>query len=152
LGGEGWDGKPLPPNVRWIGHVGIADHNLVNCSARMVLNVNRESMAHVGYSPPTRVFETAGAAACVITDCWPGVDAFFEPGKEILTASSATDVVNWLRSIEPQRASEIGAAMRQRALRDHTYQLRARQLDRILRASMRQAVRSKSQPAMARVS
>ena len=22
LGGEGWGGKPLPPNVRWIGHVG----------------------------------------------------------------------------------------------------------------------------------
>ena len=53
LGGEGWAGKPLPSNVRWIGHVRTNDHNRVNCSARMVLNVNRESMAETGYSPPT---------------------------------------------------------------------------------------------------
>ena len=63
LGGEGWGGKTLPPNVRWIGHVGTGDHNRINCSARMVLNINRESMAQVGFSPPTRVFEAAGAAS-----------------------------------------------------------------------------------------
>jgi len=59
LGGEGWGGKRLPQNVRWIGHVGTAHHNVINCSARMVLNINRESMAKVGFSPPTRVFEAA---------------------------------------------------------------------------------------------
>src|SRR5581483_5888879 len=47
LGGEGWGGRALPTNVRWIGHVGTNDHNSVNCSARMVLNINRESMASV---------------------------------------------------------------------------------------------------------
>ncbi len=61
LGGEGWGGKRLPANVRWLGHVGTNDHNAVNCSASMVLNLNRESMASVGFSPPTRVFEAAGA-------------------------------------------------------------------------------------------
>src|SRR5215469_11258447 len=59
LGGEGWGGRLLPPNVRWIGHVGTRDHNRVNSSARMVLNINRDSMAAVGFSPPTRVFEAA---------------------------------------------------------------------------------------------
>src|SRR6185436_16662234 len=53
LGGEGWGDKRLPRNVRWIGHVRTEDHNAVNCSARMVLNINRDSMANVGYSPPT---------------------------------------------------------------------------------------------------
>src|SRR5262249_7743795 len=80
LGGEGWGDKPLPRNVRWIGHVSTANHNRVNCSARMVLNINRDSMAHTGFSPPTRVFEAAGAGACVITDRWPGVEMFFTPG------------------------------------------------------------------------
>ena len=89
LGGEGWGGKPLPPNVRWIGHVGTGDHNRINCSARMVLNINRESMASVGFSPPTRVFEAAGAGACLITDDWAGIEEFFEPGCEILVARDA---------------------------------------------------------------
>jgi spore maturation protein CgeB len=133
LGGEGWGGKPMPPNVRWIGHVGTANHNVINCSARMVLNINRESMAKVGFSPPTRVFEAAGAAACLITDAWLGVERFFEAGREILVARSAEDIVRCLREIGSDRATAIGSAMRDRALRDHTYALRARQVDEILR-------------------
>lgn len=134
LGGEGWAGKPMPRNVRWIGHVGTHDHNRVNCSARMVLNINRESMAAVGFSPPTRVFEAAGAGACVITDSWAGVDTFFQPGKEILLASSAEDIVQLLRTTDEKQSAGIGAAMRARALRDHTYAQRARQVDAILRS------------------
>jgi spore maturation protein CgeB len=135
LGGEGWAGKPLPPNVCWIGHVATADHNRVNCSARMVLNINRESMADIGFSPPTRVFEAAGAGACLITDSWPGVDQFFALRREILVASSAEGVVRWLRTLSDEDAREVGDAMRARALRDHTYALRARQVDSILSAS-----------------
>jgi spore maturation protein CgeB len=133
LGGEGWAGKPMPANVRWIGHVGSGDHNVVNCSARMVLNVNRESMAGVGYSPPTRIFEAAGAGACVITDDWQGVETFFEPDREILIAASAEDVVHWLRSIGTAEAGSIGKAMHDRALRDHVYAGRAQQVHSILR-------------------
>ncbi|MGI4853563.1 MAG: CgeB family protein, partial [Janthinobacterium lividum] len=48
LGGEGWGDKPMPSNVRYIGHVPTADHNRVNCSADMVLNINRASMADFG--------------------------------------------------------------------------------------------------------
>ena len=133
LGGEGWGGRAFPPNVRWIGHVGTANHNVINCSARMVLNVNRESMAETGFSPPTRVFEAAGAAACLITDAWLGVDRFFEPGREILVAADAEDVVRYLREVTPKKARAIGTAMRARALREHTYELRAHQVDEILR-------------------
>ena len=129
LGGEGWGDKRLPKNVRWIGHVGTGDHNRVNCSARMVLNINRDSMAGVGFSPPTRVFEAAGAGACLITDRWDGVETFFEPEIEILIASKADDIVRCLRSISAAEARGIGANMRKRALRDHTYKLRAQQFD-----------------------
>ncbi len=133
LGGEGWGSKVMPGNVRWIGHVGTANHNVINSSARTVLNINRESMAKVGFSPPTRVFEAAGAAACLITDAWLGVEHFFEPEREILVAHSADDIVRYLRQISAEQAQSIGSAMRDRALRDHTYQLRARQVDDILR-------------------
>ncbi len=132
LGGEGWGGKQLPSNVRWIGHVATEDHNRVNCSARMVLNINRDSMAEVGFSPPTRVFEAAGAGTCMITDAWAGVEDFFEPGKEILVASSAEHIAMFLRETSEQHANQIGEAMRQRALRDHTYALRAERVHRII--------------------
>lgn len=133
LGGEGWGGKSLPANVRWIGHVGTGDHNRVNCSARMVLNLNRDSMANVGFSPPTRVFEAAGAGACLITDAWTGIDTFFEPGKEILVANSAQDIVSLLRKTSASQAREIGEAMRRRALRDHTYAQRAEKVSELLK-------------------
>lgn len=129
LGGEGWAGKRLPANVRWIGHVGTGDHNRVNCSARMVLNINRNSMAQVGFSPPTRIFEAAGAGACVITDSWAGVEEFFAPGQEILVASNADEIVHYLRTISSGQAAEIGTSMRRRALRNHTYALRAREFE-----------------------
>ena len=131
LGGEGWGGKRLPANVRWIGHVGTGDHNRMNCSARMVLNINRDSMAGVGFSPPTRVFEAAGAGACLITDQWAGIETFFAPGREILVAGSAGEIVTYLRGVTSARAREIGNNMRQRALRDHTYALRAKEFDGI---------------------
>lgn len=135
LGGEGWGGKTMPSNVRWIGHVGTGDHNRVNCSARLVLNINRESMAKVGFSPPTRVFEAAGAGACLITDHWQGIDAFFSPGCEILVARSAHDIVDLMRSVDMKLAREIGGAMRKRAMLEHTYALRAREVREILSQS-----------------
>jgi len=141
LGGEGWGNKRLPSNIRWIGHVGTGDHNRVNCSARMVLNLNRESMANVGFSPPTRVFEAAGAGVCLITDAWTGIDAFFDPGKEILVAGCAHEIVDLLRTITPERAAKIGRAMQQRALRDHTYSQRAAEVSMLLKqAAHRSAV------------
>jgi spore maturation protein CgeB len=135
LGGEGWGGKTLPHNVRWLGHIGTKDHNSVNCSARMVLNLNRESMAKVGFSPPTRVFEAAGAGACLISDDWQGIDTFFEPGSEILIAHDAGEIVDLLRTVDAKLAREIGDAMRRRALLEHTYTLRALQVREILRQS-----------------
>ena len=132
LGGEGWGGKRLPANVRWIGHVGTGDHNRVNCSARMVLNINRDSMAGVGFSPPTRVFEAAGAGACLITDRWAGIEKFFVPGKRD-TGGRERGGDRSLFAQYLRRGSETDwRQMRQRALRDHTYALRAREFDAII--------------------
>jgi len=132
LGGEGWGSRALPANVRWIGHVGTGDHNRINCSARIVLNINRESMADVGFSPPTRVFEAAGAGACLITDAWAGVEQFFVPEREILVAHSAEEIVAYLRRLSREETQKIGRAMRARALRDHTYELRAAEVHALL--------------------
>lgn len=134
LGGEGWGDKDLPDNVEYLGHIPTARHNEVNAAARLVLNVHRESMVENGWSPATRMFEAAGAAACQVTDAWTGLEEFFEPGKEILVAHDAEDVARWVRETDDAGARRIGEAGWRRALRDHTYGQRALLLDSILRA------------------
>jgi spore maturation protein CgeB len=133
LGGNGWHDKAMPGNVRAIGHVGTADHNAFNCSALAVLNVARDSMAAVGFSPATRVFEAAGAGACLITDSWEGIGLFLQPGAEVLVARDGADVADHLKALTPARARAIGDAARARVLAQHTYQQRAVILDRLLR-------------------
>ncbi len=133
LGGAGWDDRPMPSNVRYVGHVGTADHNAFNCSVRAVLNVNRASMAAYGFSPPTRVFEAAGAAACLITDDWTGVERFLEPGREILVARDGPEVAHHLAGLGAARARALGAAAQSRVLAEHTYALRAVEVESALR-------------------
>jgi spore maturation protein CgeB len=133
LGGSGWDDKPMPANVRRLGHVGTGEHNAFNCSALAVLNVARDSMAEVGFSPATRVFEAAGAGACLITDAWEGVELFLTPGEEVLVARDGQDVIEHLRALTPQRSREIGEAARQRILAEHTYARRAVEVDALLK-------------------
>ena len=137
LGGEGWGDKPMPANVRYVGHVPTADHNRVNCSAGMVMNINRASMAASGFSPPTRVFEVAGAGTCLLCDDWPGIDDCFEPGTEILVVKSAQDVVDALVAHDNAARRKIGAAFHARALRDHTYAQRAVQAEAAFRFCLR---------------
>jgi spore maturation protein CgeB len=133
LGGAGWDRDvELPPNVTAVGHVYTRDHNAFNCSSRAVININRDSMADVGYSPPTRVFEAAGAAACLLCDAWEGIEQFLEPGREVLCATSGEDVVELSRDLTDARARRIGRAARRRILAQHTYAHRAQELGALL--------------------
>ena len=132
LGGNGWQDKSMPPNVGYLGHVYTRDHNALNSTARAVLNVNRESMARYGASPPTRIFEAAGAAACIITDAWEGIEHFLEPGKEILVARDGAEVAAHVAALDPARASTLGEAGRRRVLAEHTYAQRAEQVEAVL--------------------
>jgi spore maturation protein CgeB len=132
LGGSGWEEKRLPPNVRLLGHVGTRDHNALNSSALAVLNVTRDSMVENGWSPATRVFEAAGAGACLITDAWEGIDTFLEPDREVLIAHDGEEVARHLVDLDVDRARQIGEAARGRVLREHTYAQRAEQVEDVL--------------------
>jgi spore maturation protein CgeB len=134
LGGAGWVSKALPSNVRHLGHVGTSEHNAFFCSGLATLNVNRASMARYGFSPPTRIFEAAGAAACLITDAWHGIEQFLEPGSEVLVADGGEGVADALTRISPAEARRIGAAAQARIVAHHTYMHRARQVDDLLGA------------------
>lgn len=132
LAGEGWGDLNPPANVRRTGYIGPLEHNRLNASARFVLNLNRDSMAHTGFSPPTRIFEAAGAAAALISDAWAGMGMFFEPGREILLATGPEPIRDYLHHLSAGEARQIGERARQRALADHTYARRAARVDQIL--------------------
>lgn len=147
LGGSGWADKPVPPNVTYVGHVYTADHNAFNCSARAVLNISRDSMARYGFSPATRVFEAAGAAACLITDAWEGLDFFLRPGEEVLVAHDGAEVARILSELTPERARVIGEAARKRVLAEHTYAQRGVLVQSILGDSLASRERAAEIPA-----
>lgn len=136
LGGSGWADKPLPGHIRALGHVGMDRHNAFNATPMAVLNVSRESMASTGFSPATRIFEAAGAGACIITDDWPGVELFLQPGEEILVARDGQDVRDCLEALDPAAARAVGERALARVLAEHTYSRRAIDADRAIREAL----------------
>jgi spore maturation protein CgeB len=135
LGGSGWETKGMPENIRYLGHIYTGDHNAFNASPRAVLNINRESMAEMGFSPATRIFEAAGAGACIITDDWEGLELFLEPGEEVLVARSGEEVAELFKTLTAEKADAIGQAAYRRIRAEHTYQHRAQKADQIFNNS-----------------
>jgi len=133
LGGSGWQDKPMSQNVTYIGHVSTRDHNAFNVTPKAVLNISRASMAENGFSPATRVFEAAGAGACLITDYWEGIELFLKPDEEVLVARDGRDVADILAGLSQERAKEIGQRALQRVLSEHTYAHRAETVDLLFR-------------------
>jgi spore maturation protein CgeB len=134
LAGAGWQDRVGAPNVRYLGHLPPGEHNAFNCSPLAVLNVTRASMVTNGWSPATRVFEAAGAGACLLSDAWEGLEEFLEPGLEVIACRSATDVIEALSGLDRHTARQIGARARERILEEHTYAHRAQQFDAVIEA------------------
>ena len=132
LGGSGWGDKPMPENIDYLGHVYTKDHNAFNCTPMAVLNISRDSMAKYGFSPATRVFEAAGAAACIITDYWKGIETFFKPDEEIIVVKSGEEVEKVLAELTPEKAEAIGQAAYKKVLSAHTYEHRAELLESVI--------------------
>jgi spore maturation protein CgeB len=148
LGGSGWEqGIELPGNLSYVGHVYTRDHNAFNCSPRAVLNINRDSMVATGFSPPTRVFEAAGAGACLLCDAWEGIEQFLEPDREVLCVRSGAEVEATLAGLSEPRARSIGEAARRRVLSEHTYAHRAVTLASLLTDEVERRRQRSREPA-----
>ncbi len=134
------------PNVTRIEHLAPGAHPTFYAGQRFTLNVTRVDMCRAGWSPSIRLFEAAACAVPVISDAWPGLDELFDPGEEILLASSRQDVLEHLTTIDAARRREIGNRARRRVLASHTAAHRARELV----AYVRQAQEGRSRRARPR--
>jgi spore maturation protein CgeB len=122
-------GTKWPQNVRRIMHLNPRWHAHLYSSSRLVLNVTRRDMVMAGHSPSVRLFEAAACAATIVSDNWPGLETFFEPGREILLPSGADDVCGYLRHASPAELRRIGEAAQARVLAEHTSQKRAQEFE-----------------------
>ncbi len=141
LAGAGWEDRVAAPNLGYLGHLPPGEHNAFNCSALAVLNVTRESMVDNGWSPATRVFEAAGAGACLVSDEWEGLEDFLEPGLEVIACRNGLDVIDALAGLDAHTARQIGSRARERILDEHTYAHRAREFEDVLSSHQLEAKR-----------
>ena len=132
---------PWTPNIFFVRHLPPADHPAFFCSGRLTLNVTREAMAAMGWCPSGRLFEAAACGVPILSDTWEGLDGFFEPGTEILTARSTADALAALELTDAE-LRRIARAARDRVLAEHTSERRARELESLLHAARQPALRA----------
>ena len=118
-----------PGNVERIEHLAPDRHRAFYAAQRYTLNVTRADMVRRGYSPSVRLFEAACCGVPIISDWWAGLDAFFQPGREILIAASTKEVLTAIRTLPEDRRRAMAAAARARVLGAHTGDHRAAELE-----------------------
>jgi spore maturation protein CgeB len=118
---------PWTENIHFFDHVPPPQHPAFYCSSRLTLNVTRGAMAARGYCPSGRLFEAAACGTPILSDTFDGLDTFFEPGKEILLASTTGEAIEAMQ-LPPSELARIGEAARRRVMNEHTSDVRAQQM------------------------
>ncbi|HEY0759662.1 MAG TPA: glycosyltransferase [Acidisarcina sp.] len=119
-------------NVETINHVAPQDHPAFYSSSRFTLNLTRDEMVRLGYSPSVRLFEASACGAAILSDNWPGLESFLTPGEEVLIASSVDEVVAILRDMTDQERLTIGERAQDRILSCHTSHHRALEFEKVV--------------------
>jgi spore maturation protein CgeB len=119
-----------PQNVHRIVHLNPYWHPHLYSSSRLTLNITRRDMVMAGYSPSVRLFEAAACGATIVSDNWPGLDSFLEPGREILIPSGPEEIIDYLRNIDERELRVIGLAAQARVMAAHTSQQRAAEFEK----------------------
>ena len=121
------DGFPWTANTYFVRHLPPPEHPAFYSSSRLTLNVTREAMARMGWCPSGRLFEAAACGVPILSDDWPGLDQFFEPGAEILVARTTADAMDALQR-DPAALRRIADRARERTLQEHTAARRAAEM------------------------
>ncbi len=131
-------GPQYPPEINWEPNVGRlihlppTEHASFYSSSRFTLNLTRSDMVAAGYSPSVRLFEASACRAAILSDCWPGLEAFLTPGEEILTPAHGSEVAEILTHLSESERIRMGTRAQERILSQHTAQHRALQFEEIV--------------------
>ena len=118
---------PWTDNIYFVRHVPPAAHPAFYANSRVTLNVTRGAMARMGWCPSGRLFEAAACGAPILSDSWAGLDDFFRPGIDILTADSTVEALEAL-ALSDAELARVADSARLRVLAHHTAAHRAEHL------------------------
>jgi spore maturation protein CgeB len=125
------DAGTWPPNIEYHAHVRQPDHLSFYGRGRFTLNLTRGAMCTWGYCPSARLFEAATCGTPLLTDPWPGLSEFFEPGEELIVVDSAEEVLAALQMDDTQRRA-LRSRARERVLASCTADIRVGELEQAL--------------------
>ena len=116
--------------AHYIGDVSFNAFSAAISAARVNLNITRRPHATVPSSSTSRPFELAMAGAAIVSNPHEGIERWFEPDRELRVVHGADEAVAAYTELlgDLAQAWELGRAARERALDEHTYVHRARQL------------------------
>ncbi len=122
-----------------LGHLGLAEQlpyssfsKLREYASRSKINlcITRGAHASVYGSSSSRPFELASMGCCIVANPYVGVELWFEPERELIVVESEAEAIERYRYLLRQDSERraIGAAARQRVLKQHTFRHRAQSL------------------------
>ncbi len=128
--------------ARVIGDVPFNAFNRAISASRINLNITRRSHATVWASSTSRPFELAAAGAAIVSSPVEGIERWFEPGRELVVVKDADEAERVFSELlaDPAAREELGRRARERALDEHTYVARARQLLELIGLRVPEAV------------
>jgi spore maturation protein CgeB len=121
-------------NAKMIGDLSYSSWREVACRSKINLNITRWSHTRVYASSTSRPFELAGFGACIVSQPYNGIEKWFDVGNDLMIVQNEDEAINAYRNLltDDAKRNVMGNNARQRVLKEHTFQHRARQLLEII--------------------
>lgn len=137
----GYGAESLPSNsaIRKKHHGEVWGMDMFNTLANSGITINRHGAFAEDNANNMRLFEATGCGALLITDAKSNLHELFEVGKEIISYSTPSECIEYIKyySRHPEEAKAIADAGRKRTLQKHTYLQRMQQLSEWLQRHLR---------------
>jgi hypothetical protein len=133
IGGNGWDDKAMPPNVRRIGHVYTARPQRLQRFAPGGAEHRPRQHGQTTASRRPRGSSRRRRRRLPDHRRLGGLELFLTEGEEVLVARDGQDVAEHLAALTPERARGSAKPPAARVLAEHTYARRAAEVDALLR-------------------
>ncbi len=117
-----------PMRANWHGEVWGKDLYSVYGSYLFAIHTNIDVAEK--QASAKRLFEITGMGTCLLTDSTDHLEDLFEPEKEAVVYSTPEECIDKVKYLlaHPQEAMKIGKRAQERALKNHTYKERIKQL------------------------
>ncbi len=109
--------------------------NMYKILSRTKISFNRHINVSENNANNMRLYEATGMGSLLLTDKKDNLKSLFEIDEEIVTYSSKEEALEKVQYLikNPKKASQIAIAGQARTLKDHTYEIRMKELVNILK-------------------